>query len=249
MGHTVVEAAAGIACAVKPQIAFYERFGADGLRALEDVLANARERGLLVIADVKRGDIGTSFAAYAEAWLDPNSTLESDAMTVHPYHGVGSLTAGFDIAEQHGKGLFVLAATSNPEAGVLQRSRTEAGHTVASDVVEAVSLMNRERAPEAPIGSFGVVIGATLSLQHFGINTQDRPKPVIPVLAPGFGHQGARVEEFARIFGSLAEGVIANESRSLLEGGPNELAERISSRADIISAATQHLSQGAGGDD
>jgi orotidine-5'-phosphate decarboxylase len=126
-GRTVVEASAGQVGIVKPQVAFYERFGSAGYAALERVLADARAAGLLVIADVKRGDLGTSAEAYGQAWLSADSPLEVDAITVNAYMGVGSLAAVIDQAGQEGKGLFLLAATSNPEAEAIQRAVVAGG--------------------------------------------------------------------------------------------------------------------------
>ena len=122
-GLRVVDAAAGRVGIVKPQVSFFERYGSAGFAALEDVLAAARAAGLLVIADAKRGDIGTTMDAYARAWLTPGSPLEADAMTVSPFLGVGSLRDTFRFALENGKGVFVLAATSNPEAGPAERRR------------------------------------------------------------------------------------------------------------------------------
>src|SRR5690606_26132854 len=114
-GLRVVEAAAGRVAVVKPQVAFYERYGSAGFAALETVMAAARHAGLIVLADAKRGDIGTTMDAYAQAWLAPGAPLEADAVTVSPYLGVGALRSTFERARDAGKGVFVLAATSNPE--------------------------------------------------------------------------------------------------------------------------------------
>lgn len=238
MGREVVAAAAGVAACVKPQIAFFERFGSAGFVALERVLADAREAGLLVVADVKRGDIGSSFAAYAEAWLAPGSPLESDAMTVAAYQGFGTLAGAFGYVRAHGKGLFVLAATSNPEAAAVQQAVRADGATVATAMVADAEAFNRELHPGEAVGSVGVVLGATLRLAEFGISTGERPTgPALPVLAPGFGHQGARVDQAAEIFGGLGGALLANESRSILAGGAEGLAERVRVRAEVIREA------------
>lgn len=242
-GLAVVDAAAGRAGIVKPQVAFFERFGAAGYAALEDVLAAARAAGLLVIADVKRGDIGTSVTAYAEAWLTPGSPLEADAMTVAAYQGVGSLAEPMALGEQAGKGLFVLAATSNPEAAAVQQaivqSGPRAGASVARAIIEDVHAFNLEEGRPAPYGSVGLVLGATVDLADYGIDvtTAGERTPALPVLAPGFGHQGARVEDTPRLFGSLAGGVIVSESRGLLSAGPRALASAIDRRAEEVRAA------------
>ncbi|WP_203579427.1 orotidine-5'-phosphate decarboxylase [Microbacterium hibisci] len=227
-GLRTVEAAAGLVAVVKPQVSFFERYGSAGFAALEDVLAAARETGLLVIADAKRGDIGTTMDAYAEAWLTPGSPLEADALTVSPFLGVGALDGTFELAGRHGKGLFVLAATSNPEALPLQRSRHADGVTVSADIMREVSARNARSTPEGQWGSFGLVIGATVDWTDAGL----RPfSPIAPILGPGFGHQGAEPRELGARFGDLQEAVIASESRSILAAGPDRLAARISERA------------------
>jgi len=239
MGREVVAAAAGVAACVKPQIAFFERFGSAGLAALERVLADAREAGVIVIADVKRGDIGSSFAAYAEAWLSPGSPLEADAMTVTAYQGFGSLSGAFDLVREHGKGLFVLAATSNPEAREVQQARRTDGRSVAQAMVD--DALAFESPSDTYVNSVGVVLGATLSLADFGIDIELPPaKPALPVLAPGFGHQGARVEDALSIFGGLGWALLANESRSILGGGSAGLADRVRTRSAAIGEALTH---------
>lgn len=239
-GLRVVEAATGRAGIVKPQVAFFERFGSAGYAALEEVIREARAAGLLVIADAKRGDIGTSVAAYGEAWLTPGSPLEADALTVAAFQGVGSLAEPMSLAERAGKGLFVLAATSNPEAAELQqavvRSGAHAGATVARGIIEDVHAFNQEQTPH-PFGTVGLVLGATVTLGDYGIDTAVPVQPAFPVLAPGFGHQGARVEDVGRLFGSFAPGVIVSESRGLLGAGPDGLADAIERRAEEVLAS------------
>ncbi|MEV8338313.1 orotidine-5'-phosphate decarboxylase [Leucobacter sp. NPDC077196] len=238
MGRDVVAAAAGTAACVKPQVAFFERFGSAGFAALERVFADARAAGLLVIADVKRGDIGSSFAAYAETWLAPGSPLEADAMTVVAYQGFGTLSGALDRVEVDGKGVFVLAATSNPEAADVQRARRADGRTVAASMVEDAFEWNAAHMGNAAVGSVGVVLGATLNLAAFDIDISERPVgPALPVLAPGFGHQGARIEEAGTIFGGIGNALLANESRSILNGGPNGLSERLRERAAAVRFA------------
>lgn len=253
MGREVVAASVGLAACVKPQVAFFERFGSVGYAALERVLADARSAGLLVIADVKRGDIGTSFAAYAEAWLAPGSPLESDAMTVVAYQGFGSLEGALDRVREDGKGLFVLAATSNPEAGEIQRAVGSDGRSIARTIVDDAADMNsrllqlgeEDLAPgvgeqDALVGPVGVVLGATLDLGAFGIDvTSPSASPLLPVLAPGFGAQGARVEEARSIFGGLGHALLANESRGILAGGRVGLVDRIRARAEALSHAVR----------
>jgi len=242
-GRAVVAAAAGRAGIVKPQVAFFERFGSAGYVALERVLADARDAGLLVIGDVKRGDLGTSVEAYADAWLTPGSPLEVDAITVTPFMGVGSLQRPIEIALEHGKGLFLLAATSNPEAAAVQQALVaggpNAGLTVARAVLDDIGRRNAETVSAAtpPFGSLGVVLGATLNLAEFGIDVAAAPKTRrTPVLAPGFGHQGGNIMDLISIYGEYAEGVIVSESRSVLSQGPDRLAAAIERRVSEVGA-------------
>lgn len=226
-GLRTVDAAAGRAAIVKPQVSFFERFGSAGIAALEDVLAAARAADLLVIADAKRGDIGSTMDAYAAAWLTPGSSLEADALTVNPFLGVGALDGAFTLAERTGKGLFVLAATSNPEARLLQRSTNDQGSTVSAALIAEVSARNAQTAPAGEWGSFGFVIGATVDWADAGLAPF---APAAPILAPGFGVQGAAPEDLRLRFGTMSECVIASESRSILMAGPADLAAAIDAR-------------------
>lgn len=227
-GRRVVEAAAGLVAAVKPQVSFYERFGSAGFLALEDVLASARAAGLLVIADAKRGDIGTTMDAYAAAWFSPGSPLECDALTVNPYLGVGALDGTFDLAARLGKGTFVLAATSNPEAAAVQHALDAEGRTVSAGVIDAVSRRNAVDTAVGEWGSNGFVVGATIDWPEAGIAAF---APPAPILAPGFGAQGATPEDLRRRFGTLAGNVLASESRSILSAGPDRIRATIDERA------------------
>ncbi|GAA4356751.1 orotidine-5'-phosphate decarboxylase [Microbacterium rhizosphaerae] len=227
-GLRVVEAADGRVGIVKPQVSFFERHGSAGYAALEDVLAAARAAGLLVIADAKRGDIGSTMDAYARAWLTPGSSLEADALTVSPYLGVGALAGSFDVAAEHGKGLFVLAATSNPEGASLQAAGA-GDRSVAAQVAGEVGARNGGAHP----GSFGLVVGATLDRAAFGLT--DELLEGTPILAPGFGFQGARAEDLSSLFGAVAGSVVASESRSILSAGPGGLAARIAERAALYA--------------
>jgi orotidine-5'-phosphate decarboxylase len=225
-GLRAVDAAAGRVAIVKPQVSFFERFGSAGFVALEEVLEAARAAGLIVIADAKRGDIGSTMDAYAAAWLTPGSPLEADALTVSPYLGVGALDGTFALAAQHGKGVFVLAATSNPEAEQLQRSRAD-DRSVAAGVLAEVSRRNEEAVASDEWGSIGVVIGATVDWSAAGI---DAFAPAAPILAPGFGAQGAEPADLCDRFGSMAACVVASESRSVLGAGPDGIAAAIEAR-------------------
>lgn len=226
-GLRAVDAAAGRVGVVKPQVSFFERFGSQGFAALEDVLVAARAAGLLVIADAKRGDIGSTMDDYATAWLTPGSPLEADALTVNPFLGVGALDGAFTLAATHGKGLFVLAATSNPEAAALQRSTGRSGASVSAEIIAEVSVRNTAESGDGVWGSFGFVIGATVDWALAGIEPF---APTAPILAPGFGAQGATPADLRARFGAMSNAVIASESRSILSAGPADLAAAIDAR-------------------
>jgi len=226
-----LEVAHGRVGIVKPQAAFFERFGARGYDALEEVIRSARGAGFLVIADVKRGDIGSTAAAYGEAWLAPGSPLEADAMTAVAYQGLGSLDPVIDLALAHGKGVFVLAATSNPEGREVQQSVTGSGRSVAGQLARDVAVRN---AGARDWGSIGVVIGATEPITTSGID------PVLlqhtPILGPGFGYQGSRLTDLAGVYGVAACSVIPTVTRSVLSAGPDGLAAALDAhRAELAS--------------
>ncbi|MGF3055236.1 orotidine-5'-phosphate decarboxylase [Microbacterium sp. YY-01] len=226
----VVEAAHGRVGVVKPQVAFFERFGAAGFAALEKTLTAARQAGLLVIADAKRGDIGSTMRGYCDAWLSAGSPLEVDALTVSPYLGPASLQETVDTAYAAGKGLFVLAATSNPEAVGLQTSQGSEQLTVATQVVrEAARAREDNLASDSGWGSVGLVIGATVDPAPYGLTPEGLTG--LPILAPGFGAQGAGPEDIHRVFADVSDQVIANESRSILRSGPSLIAGTIESAA------------------
>jgi orotidine-5'-phosphate decarboxylase len=231
-GLTAVEAAAGRAGMVKPQVSFFERFGSRGFAALEDVMSAARAAGLLVIADAKRGDIGTTMAGYAQAWLEPGAPLEADALTISPYLGGGSLAEAITRALPAGKGVFVLAATSNPEGAPVQQAlvpaalATTQGETTALRITRDVTAYD---SPEGGLGSVGLVIGATIDRAGFALD--DDTLRAVPLLAPGFGAQGATPADLRSRFGTLAGNVLASESRSILSAGPDRIAATIEERA------------------
>lgn len=226
-GLRVVEAAAGRIGVVKPQIAFFERHGAAGYAALEEVLAAARAAELFTIADVKRGDVGSTVDAYGEAWLTPGSPLEADAMTAVAYQGFGSLDGVLARAATHGKGVFVLAATSNPESAAVQTLRSATGETLAQQMVRDAAVTS---------GVAGVVVGATVDLDAVGLDRETLAQ--VPVLAPGFGAQGAQLGAAPEIFGSALDAVLPTVSRSILGAGPTGLVDAIdTARREVASWA------------
>ena len=214
---TAVEAVAPEVAVVKPQSAFYERFGSRGVAVLERVIAESRAAGALVLLDVKRGDIGSTNQAYADAYLDPASPLAADAVTASPYLGFGSLDPMFDTARRHGAGVFVLAFTSNKEGPEVQSAVAAGGGTVAGGVLAGLRRLNGD---SEPLGAFGAVVGATIGRtdESLAING--------PLLAPGYGAQGGTPADLRRIFGAAAPAVIASTSRDLLRLGPDRRALR-----------------------
>jgi orotidine-5'-phosphate decarboxylase len=215
---TCVTAFADRAAVVKPQSAFFERFGSRGIAILERTVVAAREAGALVLLDVKRGDIGSTMAAYAAAYLDPSAPLAADAITVSPYLGVGSLQPVFDLVAAHGAGAFVLAATSNPESPQLQHASTSTSSTVAQTVVDEIAARN---AGADPLGSLGVVVGATVAPGTVDVSALHGP-----ILAPGVGAQGGTADDVRRVFGSALPDVLPAVSREVLRHGPDPAALR-----------------------
>jgi len=205
---------------IKPQVSFFERFGPGGFIVLQELLTEASRRGFLVIADAKRGDIGSTMQAYSDAWLGKNAPFICDALTVSPYLGVGALQPAIAEAAERGKGLFVLAATSNPEATSVQLA-TSHGHTTASAVAAEVREMNKLTSQsQSRFGHLGLVVGATIDLKEYGLELGDGSGSLeSPILAPGFGAQGAKLEDARRIFGTAASNVIYSISRSALRDG------------------------------
>ena len=213
---TMVEAVAPVVGVVKPQSAFYERFGSRGVAVLERVVAESREAGALVLLDVKRGDIGSTSQAYADAYLDPASPLAADAITASPFLGFGSLEPMVDACRRHGAGLFVLALTSNKEGPEVQHARV-GDSTVAGVMLDHLRALNEHA---DPLGSFGAVVGATIgeTAEHLDING--------PLLVPGYGAQGGTIEDLRRIFGSAARSCLASSSRGVAAPGPDITAIR-----------------------
>ncbi|MBY8879905.1 orotidine-5'-phosphate decarboxylase [Actinacidiphila acidipaludis] len=218
---TVVEALAGTTAVLKPQSAFFERFGSRGVAVLERTVEQARQAGALVLMDAKRGDIGSTMAAYAATYLDKDSPLFSDAVTVSPYLGFGSLRPALDAAAVSGSGVFVLALTSNPEGAEVQRAAA-AGGTVAEVVLGHIAA---ENAGVRPLGSVGAVVGATLDEAGADLAVNG------PLLAPGVGAQGATPADLPRVFGAALPNVLPSVSRDVLRHGPGVEALRNAARA------------------
>ncbi|HEY7054722.1 MAG TPA: orotidine-5'-phosphate decarboxylase [Mycobacterium sp.] len=202
---------------VKPQVAFFEAYGSAGFAVLERAIAALRDAGVLVLADAKRGDIGSTMAAYAAGWVG-ESPLAADAVTASPYLGFGALRPLLETAAAHQRGVFVLAATSNPEGADVQGADA-GGRTVAQSIVDAAAARNTEEP-----GSVGVVVGATAR------QIPDLSELGGPVLVPGVGAQGGRPAELASLGG--ANQLLPAVSREVLRAGPDKAA---------LQAAAEHM--------
>lgn len=236
--HGILDAVADLVPAIKPQVALFERFGSAGIAVLEELLAAARAAGVLTIADAKRGDIGSTMAAYASAWLDDASPLAADAVTLSPYLGFGSLRPALQLAERTGRGVFVLALTSNPEGASVQHvGATEPTGSVAAGIVRAAVAENLKAVDGTKgWGSTGLVVGATVgdSLEALGI---DLIALNGPILAPGFGAQGATGADLRAVFGSAYPQVLATSSRGIAAAGPDPAAVRQATLAALAELA------------
>ncbi|KIF70777.1 Orotidine 5'-phosphate decarboxylase [Streptomyces sp. AcH 505] len=215
--RTTVEALAGQVAVLKPQSAFFERFGSRGVAVLETAVAEARSAGALVLMDAKRGDIGSTMQAYAATYLDKDSPLFSDAVTVSPYLGFGALRPALDAAAISGAGVFVLALTSNPEGAEVQRATAADGRPVAQLILDHIAA---ENAGATPLGSVGAVVGATLGDVRVDLAVNG------PLLAPGIGAQGATPADLSGVFGPAINDVLPSVSRGVLRYGPDIRALR-----------------------
>jgi orotidine-5'-phosphate decarboxylase len=229
---TAAEALAGTVAVVKPQSAFFEAYGSGGVAVLERLIAQCRAAGALVLLDAKRGDIGSTMAAYAAAYLTEGSPLAADALTLSPYLGFGSLQPAIDAAKASGRGIFVLALTSNPEGPLLQHAVGQDGRTVAQAIADAAG---RENLGEQPIGSLGLVVGATI-----GRTGVDLTRVNGPFLAPGLGAQGASVADLKVVFGDNLSAVLPSSSREVLHAGPSVSALRRAA-ADLAAQLREAL--------
>ena len=215
-----VEVLAPEVAVIKPQSAFFERHGARGIAVLERVLTAVRDPGALVLLDVKRGDIGSTMTGYAAAYLSDGAPLAADAITVSPYLGVEVLDPAFELAGRTGRGVFVLALTSNPEGADVQAAVTGTGSTVAQSVIDAVAARNAGH-----LGDLGVVVGATTAAGALRLESLNGP-----ILVPGIGAQGACLAELPEIFGAVAHHLLPTTSRELLRHGPEPASLRHAAR-------------------
>jgi len=223
-----VEAFADSAALVKPQVAFFERFGAAGFAVLEETLAGLREAGCLTVADAKRGDIGSTMEGYGDAWLGDTSPLRADSVTLSPYLGVGALGAAIATAQENNRGVFVLAATSNPEARAIQAVPAGTADSIAQAVIDECAAFNASALEAGVAGSVGVVVGATVE------NPPRLDALNGPVLLPGGGAQGAGPAQVHSTVSACPQLGFANVSRAVLQRGPqvDDLRKAVIDTAD-----------------
>ncbi len=225
----ILDACVGKVGIVKPQVSFFEQFGPAGFDVLSQVLSKAREMGFLVIADAKRGDIGSTMNGYARAWLVSEAPFFCDALTLSPYLGPESLSETIELAIENERGVFLLAATSNPESLGVQNAQFQ-GESVASSVASYAESLNK-----SSLGSIGVVIGASVDLATAGISEELLVNT--PVLVPGFGVQGTKLSSAGSILRSARSNMICSVSRSVAGTTKSGLHER-------LELALRELSEG-----
>lgn len=239
--NIVLEVAVDRVGVIKPQVSFFERFGSRGFAILESLAEKASSTNLLVIMDAKRGDIGSTMDGYFDAWLSRTAPFVCDALTLSPYLGFDSLKDVFSQCIENGKGTFLLSATSNPEGKSLQRA-VISDRTIAEDIMTRLEDINRINLdPNGRLGNFGAVVGATINLAATGLgDIYSNPSLLTPILAPGFGAQGAKLSDCGELFGASANRVLASVSRSVLSAGASGIANAIdSAKAELLSGLSR----------
>jgi orotidine-5'-phosphate decarboxylase len=232
----LVEVCAPLVASVKPQAAFFERHGPEGMAVLRDTVAQAHGHGTLAIIDAKCGDISSTAAAYAEAFLGPASPFGGDALTVSAYLGFAALAPIFDIARRESAGIFVVVRSSNPEGAGLQHAVMPDGRTVAECLADDIAVENTAGSDNG-LGPVGAVIGGTLGSEAAAISARMQSALL---LVPGIGAQGATVADVRRNFAEHFARVIPSMSRSIAGAGPDlgELRRQIERQIAEIAAGS-----------
>jgi orotidine-5'-phosphate decarboxylase len=216
----MIEALGAIVPVFKPQSAFFEAYGSAGIAVLERTLTDIKAVGALGILDVKRGDIGSTMDAYAAAYLSDGSPLAADAITLSPYLGFATLDGAIELADRSGRGIYVLALTSNPEGPQIQHARSANGRTVGQLIVDEAASRNAvRRQAETAFGPVGIVVGATIGqtgTDFTGLNGS--------ILSPGIGAQGGSASDLAAVFQEARRLVLPSSSREVMEAGPTPAA-------------------------
>jgi orotidine-5'-phosphate decarboxylase len=240
----VLDAVADIAVAVKPQLAYFEALGSPGYGLYEELVSEAQYRGLLVIADAKRGDIGSTADAYARAHLD---VAGADAVTVNPWFGTDGVEPFLERARAHGKGIFVLVKTSNPSSSEIQDLALVDGRRVSGRVAELVERWGEDCIGDLGYASVGAVVGATHPEELASLRVAH---PETPFLVPGYGAQGAGADHLRGAFDKAGTGAVVNSSRAVLyayreRGGDWRKAAR--AEADDMRRALWAVARGVTG--
>ena len=227
----MIKALGGTVPVFKPQSAFFEAYGAAGIAVLERTLADIKATGALCILDVKRGDIGSTMDAYAAAYLSDGSPLAADAITLSPYLGFATLDGAIELADRGGRGVYVLALTSNPEGPMIQRARSADGRDVGQLIVDEAAGRNAvRRRSGAALGPVGIVVGATIGQTGTDFSALNGS-----ILSPGIGAQGGSAADIPAVFGEASRFVLPSSSREVMSAGPTHAA--------LQRAATQVLGE------
>lgn len=238
----IIDVVADLVPCVKPQAAFFEQLGPAGMIALGEVIAHARRAGLLVIADGKRNDIGSTATAYADGFLGVGSPWGCDSLTVSPYLGRDSLEPFVDVCTDRDSGIFVLVKTSNPGGGLLQDRMTD-GQTVYQRVAELLTELNRDHLDDDGYGPVGAVVGATYPQQ---LAEMRAAMPHSWILVPGFGAQGGAADDVKAGFDQQGLGAVVNSSRHIIFAhSRDEFRQRFgdSRWQDAVAAATKEMNE------
>ena len=235
----IIDNACDIIPAVKPQIAFYEMFGIEGMKCFKETCKYAKEKGMIVIADIKRGDIGTTATGYSNAYIGKTlvgeteeSFYDIDWVTVNPYLGIDGVKPFIDDCKKYNKGIFILVKTSNKSSGELQDLRLEDGKKVYEKVAELVNEWGKELIGEYGYSSVASVVGATYPIQ---IEELRKLMPHSYFLIPGYGAQGGKAEDIALGFKDGLGGIV-NASRSLMCAYKSELWKDKFAKEDYAKA-------------
>ena len=216
----LIDAIYDIIPAIKPNVAFYEMYGLEGMKTFEETCQYAKEKGMLVIADIKRGDIGSTAKAYSNAFLGKTkigeleeNIFDVDFVTLNPYMGIDSIKPFIEDCKKYNKGAFVLVKTSNPSSGELQDLKLESGEEVYRKVASLVEEWGEELRGKYGYSSISAVVGATYPKQLQELRNE---APHTYFLIPGYGAQGGKAEDIALGFDQNGLGGIVNASRSLM---------------------------------
>ena len=234
----IVDAVGPYVVAVKPQAAFFEALGSDGIRALEEVCDYARSGGLLVIVDAKRGDIGSTSRAYATAYLEPRNgdAALADALTASPYLGHDSIEPFLAACRRHAAGVFLLVRTSNAGAADVQDAILSDGRPLWQHLAALVHEWGEPLVGESGLSSVGAVVGATYPR---AVSEARRLMPQTPILLPGVGAQGATPADVARAFTSGPASAVVTVSRSVLyafKGTEDDWREAAATEAERLAS-------------